>query len=128
MNTPKERHATVICLQGGRILMVRKQAPIWSLPGGKIDTGEDHPEAARRELEEETTLPLVDAQFLKHYVFDTEEHYLYQMAVPASLEPHASDEIVECRWFGAHELDQVAVKPTNIALLRQAGLLGDPPG
>lgn len=37
MNPSKELHATIICLQEGRILFVRKEAPEWSLPGGKIE-------------------------------------------------------------------------------------------
>ena len=123
MNDMRERHSTVICIQGGKILMVRKEAPEWSLPGGKIDPGENHLQAAQRELSEETTLPLTDARFLAHHVFETEEHYLYQMSVSDSLQPRPSDEIVECRWFKVTELAIATVKPTNIELLILAGLL-----
>lgn len=123
MNDMRERHSTVICMQEGKILMVRKEAPEWSLPGGKIDPGENHLEAAQRELSEETTLPLTDARFLAHHVFETEEHYLYQMSVSDSLQPRPSDEIVECRWFKVDELANANVKPTNIELLILAGLL-----
>ncbi|WP_201199345.1 NUDIX domain-containing protein [Pseudomonas sp. S37] len=123
MNDMRERHSTVICMQEGKILLVRKEAPEWSLPGGKIDPGENHLEAAQRELSEETTLPLTDARFLAHHVFETEEHYLYQMSVSDSLQPRPSDEIVECRWFKVDELATANVKPTNIELLILAGLL-----
>ena len=119
----RELHSTVICQQDGKILMVRKEAPEWSLPGGKIDPGEEHLEAAQRELREETTLPLINAQLLAHYSLETEEHYLYQMPVAASMQPCASHEIVECRWFSAQELGQVNVKDSNIKLLKMAGLL-----
>ena len=121
MSQTRELHSTVICLRDGQVLMVRKEAPEWSLPGGKIDPGETHLDAARRELCEETTLPLIDAQFLGHHIFNTEEHYLYQMPVTASMSPRPSDEIVECRWFGMDEVGQANVKPTNIELLTLAG-------
>ncbi|MBK4994534.1 NUDIX domain-containing protein [Pseudomonas sp. S37] len=123
MSQSRELHATVICLQAGKILMVRKEAPEWSLPGGKIDPGETQLEAACRELREETSLQLTDAQFLGHSVLTGEEHWLYRMNVPASLHPRPSHEIVECRWFSVAELSHVAVKPTNVELLRREGFL-----
>ncbi|MDH2182411.1 NUDIX domain-containing protein [Pseudomonas sp. GD03651] len=123
MSQSRELHATVICLQAGKILMVRKEAPEWSLPGGKIDPGETQLEAACRELREETSLQLTGAQFLGHSVLPEEEHWLYRMNVPASLQPRPSHEIVECRWFSVAELSHVAVKPTNVELLRREGFL-----
>jgi len=61
MTNLREMHSTVICLQEGKILLVRKDAPEWSLPGGKIDPGEGHVDAAKRELKEETSLPFTGA-------------------------------------------------------------------
>ncbi|MFK0091927.1 NUDIX domain-containing protein [Pseudomonas sp. NPDC090592] len=123
MSQSRELHSTVICLQAGKILMVRKEAPEWSLPGGKIDPGETQLEAACRELREETSLQLTDAQFLGHSVLPGEEHWLYRMNVAASMQPRPSHEIVECRWFSVAELSHVAVKPTNVELLRREGFL-----
>jgi len=123
MSQAKEMHSTVICLRDGKVLFVRKEAPEWSLPGGKIEPREQPLEAARRELREETTLPLGDEQFLGHFAFESEEHYLYRMPVTASMRPMPSDEIVECRWFTLEELQQVAVKPTNLKLLKRVGPL-----
>ncbi|NWL75672.1 DNA mismatch repair protein MutT [Pseudomonas taiwanensis] len=121
MIAPIELHATVLCHQADRILFVRKEAPEWSLPGGKIEVNELPVEAARRELREETTLPFENAQFLGRHVFEAEDHHFYRMAVPESLEPHPDGEIVECRWFTLDELGSVSVKPTNMALLRLHG-------
>lgn len=123
MSQSRELHATVICLQAGKILMVRKEAPEWSLPGGKIDPGETQLEAACRELREETSLQFTDAQFLGHSVLPGEEHWLYRMNVPATMQPRASNEIVECRWCSVAELSQIAVKTTNVELLRREGFL-----
>lgn len=123
MNPSRLPHATIICLQAGKVLLVRKQAPEWSLPGGKIDPGETQLEAARRELQEETCLPLSDAQFLGHHILEAEEHWLYRMAVPPSRAPQPSHEIVECRWFHIQELPQLQVKPSNAELLRREGFI-----
>ncbi|MFI7837570.1 NUDIX domain-containing protein [Pseudomonas asiatica] len=123
MNNARERHSTVICLQAGRILFVRKQGAEWALPGGKIDPGEHHVDTAQRELMEETCLPFNGARFLNHYVLAGEEHYLYQLPVEAGAKPAADHEIVECRWFTAPELHQVRVKPSNIELLEREHLL-----
>ncbi|WP_336335134.1 NUDIX domain-containing protein [Pseudomonas putida] len=123
MTASKELHATIICLQASKILLVRKNDPEWSLPGGKIDPGETQLQAARRELHEETGLPLIDAQFLGHQVLDTEEHWLYTMHVGPEAHPQPSHEIVECHWFAAEQLAHIQVKPTNIELLRREGFL-----
>lgn len=123
MNPSRVLHATIIRLQAGKVLLVRKQAPEWSLPGGKIDPGETQLEAARRELQEETCLPLSDAQFLGHHILEAEEHWLYRMAVPPSRVPQPSHEIVECRWFDIQELPQLQVKPSNAELLRREGFI-----
>lgn len=52
-------------LPDGRIVLIkRKDNGKWSLPGGIIDWGEDIPNAARRELREETGLQLINIRRL----------------------------------------------------------------
>lgn len=123
MNQVRELHGTVICLQGSKILLVRKEAPEWSLPGGKIDPGETQFEAASRELQEETCL--TDAQFLGHHILTNEEHWLYRMTVSQSAAPSPSHEIIECRWFEVDDLPRLSLKPTNLDLLRREGFVAD---
>ncbi len=123
MNQAREMHATVICLQESKILLVRKEAPEWSLPGGKIDPGETQLEAASRELQEETCLQLTGAQFLGHHILTNEEHWLYRMTVSQSAAPSPSHEIVECRWFEVDDLTHLSLKPTNLELLRREGFV-----
>jgi 8-oxo-dGTP diphosphatase len=51
--------AYAVCVDGGRVLLVRlagRTAPLWTLPGGGLDHGEDPSAGALRELEEETGL------------------------------------------------------------------------
>jgi ADP-ribose pyrophosphatase YjhB (NUDIX family) len=51
--------AYAVCIDGDRLLLVRlsgRAAPLWTLPGGGLDHGEDPADGALRELEEETGL------------------------------------------------------------------------
>lgn len=61
MNTPRLRPAVrgLVIDENDSVLLVRLSFPhgaFWVLPGGGIDDGEDHFEALRRELSEETGL------------------------------------------------------------------------
>jgi ADP-ribose pyrophosphatase YjhB (NUDIX family) len=52
--------ASIAVFKDRKVLLVRRKRPpfagLWSLPGGKVKTGEAPREAARRELKEETGL------------------------------------------------------------------------
>ncbi|HEY9767416.1 MAG TPA: NUDIX hydrolase [Coleofasciculaceae cyanobacterium] len=53
-------------LPDGRIVLIqRSDSGKWGLPGGMIDWGEDIPNAASRELEEETGLKLIKIRRLR---------------------------------------------------------------
>ena len=53
-------------LPDGRIVLIRRSdSGKWGLPGGMIDWGEDIPQAARRELAEETGLKLTKIKRLQ---------------------------------------------------------------
>ncbi|MGA7779464.1 MAG: NUDIX domain-containing protein [Paraburkholderia sp.] len=91
--------ATVLCVRDNRILLVARERSRWSLPGGRIARGEAPHEAARRELEEETTLVADNLMYLFQFNgFDTQHHVFF-----ADTEEHAvalpSNEIAKCRWF-----------------------------
>ena len=57
--------AYAVLAHDGRILLTRLSSTrVWTLPGGGIDHGEDPVDAVRREVHEETGLPLTGARLL----------------------------------------------------------------
>jgi len=50
----------IVCFRGDEILLIKRGKPPregeWSIPGGRIDDGEEEAEAALRELSEETSV------------------------------------------------------------------------
>ena len=102
----------VVCFRGSQVLLVRRgTAPMlgeWSLPGGRIESGERALDAARRELLEETgvtaeiqgVLEVVDGIFPdigRHYVL------IDFLAVWRVGEPRAGDDAAEARFFPVQE-------------------------
>ncbi|RRV10566.1 NUDIX domain-containing protein [Pseudomonas sp. v388] len=118
-----EQHGTVICLSNDKILLVRKKAPEWSLPGGKVEPGETPQQGAARELQEETRLLLSGAEFLGKHTTGAEEHHLYRLAISKEAVPMPGHEIVECRWFSPAELVALNLKHSNIELLKALGYI-----
>ena len=57
--------AYAVLAHDGRILLTRlTYTKVWTLPGGGIDHGEDPVDAVRREVHEETGLPLIEPRLL----------------------------------------------------------------
>lgn len=72
----KERSAGIIIVKGDEFLVLHYAAGHWDFPKGKIEPGESEPDAALRELEEETGITEVDVlsgfEETIHYVFKRE--------------------------------------------------------
>ena len=98
----------------------RAVAPRWITPGGGVDPGETHDEAAVRELREETGLildavpaPFLDVDFApdqRWHPYD-EGHWAWYLVPVARFEPDRAGwtdeefaDVLEWRWFSADEL------------------------
>jgi 8-oxo-dGTP diphosphatase len=111
-----EPGAGVVCLKGGEVLLIRRgkapRAGEWSLPGGRVEWGESAPQAALRELREETgveaellgLLDVVDGAF-KGPDGALQAHYILidYAARWTSGEPAAGDDAAEARFWPAAE-------------------------
>ena len=56
--TVKEPFAYAIAFSGDQFVMVRHRGRAWEMPGGRLEQGETHEQAAVREFSEETGMAL----------------------------------------------------------------------
>ena len=107
----------------GKVLLIKRGKPpgigLWSLPGGKIETGESAVEAARRELLEETH---VNAELLKSIgPYEIKIGGLVRFSITCfagvykSGEAVAASDAAEVSWVSLEELAKFELAP-NIAL------------
>ncbi|MDQ0348577.1 NUDIX hydrolase [Ancylobacter vacuolatus] len=111
--------AAVLALvaRGEQMLLVRRANPpdqgLWGFPGGRIEPGETHLDAALRELHEETGLHadlprlLTVLDFIEHGPDGALTHHFAMIAVLCrwrSGEAVAADDALEARWFDRPEL------------------------
>jgi 8-oxo-dGTP diphosphatase len=109
-----------------RLLLVRrKNAPalgMWSLPGGRVEPGETHAEAAAREVLEETGLTvvvgdLIDTVPLGQYVV----HDFTATVVSGEL--RAGDDASDVKWCDPGEIPLMQTSPGLVEELRRMGAL-----
>jgi len=108
--TERARHdmkirATVICEEARQVLLVRKPNSRWMLPGGTVERGETHVDAAIRELAEETGLNAENLLYLMQMNDGTTEHHVYEASAANLAEARPQNEISDCLW---HPLDAIA--------------------
>jgi 8-oxo-dGTP pyrophosphatase MutT (NUDIX family) len=78
MRTNKRVGAVII--KDDKVLLIHRLkngSEYWVLPGGGIEDGENVDEALRREVKEETSLDLVNYDFLGFHEHEGHEHYFY---------------------------------------------------
>jgi phosphoglycolate phosphatase-like HAD superfamily hydrolase/ADP-ribose pyrophosphatase YjhB (NUDIX family) len=120
----------------GEVLMVRthKWSNLWGIPGGKIKWGETSIDALRRELEEETSLAVVDIAFvlvqdcIHSSEFYRDAHFVllnYTCRCVGEPVVKLNDEAREFRWVpAAQALEMPINQPTRKLLLAVTALKG----
>ncbi|MBK5186441.1 NUDIX domain-containing protein [Paraburkholderia sediminicola] len=91
--------STIVCVRDGKLLLVARVRSRWSLPGGTIKQSETPLDAARRELEEETSLVGVALTYLFQFGGLSKRHHVFRADIPQDAAPEARNEISRCRWF-----------------------------
>jgi 8-oxo-dGTP diphosphatase len=99
-----KNRATVICCQDDRILLVARARARWSLPGGSIKRNESPSDAARRELEEETSLVDVQVEYLFHFGGLSKRHHVFVAHLSGDASPKPRNEIKRCEWFSTTKI------------------------
>jgi 8-oxo-dGTP diphosphatase len=99
--------ATIVCSSEDRILLVARSRSRWSLPGGTIRQSESPLDAARRELEEETSLAEAELTYLFQFGGFSKLHHVFCVNIRPEASPRPCNEITRCHWFS----------PTKIATL-----------
>jgi 8-oxo-dGTP diphosphatase len=113
-----------------RFFVTRRQhgvplAGMWEFPGGKIDGGETHVEALRREIGEELDADVRVGELLletRHvYPERTVVLYFYQCTLLGSPRPLLGQEM---RWVPRAELPGLGFPPADEELIRQLTAAG----
>lgn len=102
-NGMKDR-ATILCIRKDKILLVARARSRWSLPGGTIKRAESPQQAARRELEEETTLEATDLAYLFQFGGFSKRHHVFVSHPGEDALPEPRNEILQCRWFSVAKI------------------------
>jgi 8-oxo-dGTP diphosphatase len=110
-----KNRATVICWQEGRILLVARAVSRWSLPGGSIKRTESPSDAARRELEEETSLVDVEVEYLFNFGGLSKRHHVFVARLSGDASPEPRNAIKRREWFSANN---IATLSTSVPLER----------
>ncbi|MFL6138506.1 MAG: NUDIX hydrolase [Frankiaceae bacterium] len=121
----------VVVDDAGRLLLVRRArepgAGRWSLPGGRVEPGEDDAAALRREMREETGLEVEVGQLVGRVERAGPGGVVYAIsdyrcaAIGGS--PRAGSDAAALGWFGPGEIDALPLVAELLDALRGWGAL-----
>ena len=127
-----------VALRDDELLLVRRGhgpgAGRWSLPGGRVEFGEDLREALVREVVEETGLEVVVEQFLGwvERIGDDPEPFHFVIldfgvhVFEPEAEPVAGDDAAEVRWVPVGELVELPLTDGLLDFLVDVDVIDDP--
>jgi 8-oxo-dGTP diphosphatase len=98
----------VIYNRNGKILLLKRadERNDWDLPGGHLQQGETHMEAAQRETKEETNLAISDPQYIQ-----THEHVeFFKCPCPKGEIKLDPNEHLDFRWINPRELNDYQIR------------------
>lgn len=127
---PRVAVGAVVFKEGYVLLVQRAQPPAegcWAIPGGSVLLGETLPQAAEREILEETGVVIRAAEPV--YTFDVIEkdaegrvrfHYVIVdlAAEYVAGTPRPASDAVDARWVSSGDLCRLMVSPATLRLLR----------
>jgi len=119
----------VVCFRGEEVLLIKRGKPPregqWSIPGGRIESGEPASIAAMRELREETG---VEAEFLGlidvvDYLSPDRHYVLIDYAARwIGREPVAGDDAAAAKFVPIDEIEHLGMWDQTVRIILQAYL------
>lgn len=145
MGSPEQHHhrtrPSVLCVGGivrhpdGRLLLIQRgQEPSrgrWSVPGGRVNPGEDLLDATRREVHEETGVEVTVGALVGTVERDAPDGSLYLIhdfaCEPVTGTPYddpvAGDDADDAGWFTAAEVRALDCAPGLVEAFEEWGVL-----
>lgn len=120
---PKTYGSRAIILHGNKVLLVKNiNVNHWSLPGGKIDSGENPEQCILRELKEELNLSEIEANYrLGKYISQnegkTDTIYIFIIKL-FSLTFEKQWELEDAKWFNLDELPK-DISPAGLRRIKE---------
>lgn len=129
MSDPIRIRSAVLVVEDGRVLLVRHQKngrTYWLLPGGGVEFGESAPDAARREVQEETGLQVEvgDLALVAETIAPDGSRHLLHLVFHArkaggTLRVGDEDRLAEVRFVPLDELPTLALHPPLATALQE---------
>ncbi|WP_173922927.1 NUDIX hydrolase [Agromyces sp. Marseille-P2726] len=124
----------VVTDAAGRVLLVLRghepQSGRWSIPGGRVEPGETHAQAAAREVLEETGLTVRVVRELGVVELPSTDGTVFEahdfLAEVVSGELRAADDAADARWFAPDELPTLSLTVGLLDWLRRFGVTATP--
>jgi mutator protein MutT len=115
--TPISVFAAVIQRNGTYLVCQRpadkRHGSLWEFPGGKVEAGETHLEAARRELAEELDVRVLNVGSALFSFADPGSDFLIEFA-PTTIEGNPKClEHMDLKWVALHDLPSLDLAPSD---------------
>ena len=113
-----------VIVKDGRIFATQRGygdfKDMWEFPGGKIESGESHERALKREIKEELDADITVDSFLRTVEYDYPKFHLVLHCYLCSLDSNHIHllEHESARWLSAYELDSVDWLPADLSIVR----------
>ncbi len=120
----KRNRATALVVNDGKLLLVRERGSRrYSLPGGGMERGESPVTSACREVDEETSLKVLEATFLFNYEGQTQNHHVCLLSAEGKVRLQRKELSESIWWDGRKSLPMLPSVEVIIERAKASGLL-----